>query len=219
MPGTARPGAKYSVHILDPGGGKTGKTLPLGNVRKENDRTYSFVDLVNPFVHLKASAFHLDGTEGNDLINGNEDVLAALETVRSEAAVAAGMAESIDEARKAPAVPKVTLVAPPQTYVSASGTTINKKDIDIVAKMISMGKVHRTFAGSGLYNLAASTRLPGTIPNRLTSTQQSEVVRIGHPDGIAEVMVSLTDDETEVSYVGLERTARLIMKGKVYVRV
>ncbi|QQK76992.1 PrpF protein [Salicibibacter cibarius] len=218
MPGTVRPGAKYDVHILDPGGGKTGKTLPLGSVHSENDRAYSFVDLVNPFVHLEASAFHLEGTETNARISGNEDLLAALETTRTEAAVASGMEKTIENARRAPAIPKVTLVAPPQTYTTTSGTTINEEDIDITAKMISMGKVHRTFAGSGLYNLAASTFLPGTIPNRLASRKQSGVVRIGHPDGIAEVMVSLTDDGEDISSVGLNRTARLIMKGDVYVR-
>lgn len=218
MPGTVRPGAKYSVHILDPGGGKTGATLPLGRVCKEIGRDYSFVDLVNPFVHLEASAFHLDGTESNDEISGNGDLLAALETVRTEAAVASGMEETVEHARKAPAVPKVTLVAPPQTYVSTSGVTINEKDIDITAKMISVGKVHRTFAGSGLYNLAASTLLPGTTPNRLANAKQSGVVRIGHPDGIAEVMVTLSDEGDDIASVGLDRTARLIMKGEVYVR-
>ncbi|QQK80851.1 PrpF protein [Salicibibacter cibi] len=218
MPGAVNPGAKYAVHILDPGGGKTGKTLPLGSVHKENDLAYSFVDLVNPFVHLEASAFHLDGTESNDRMSSNEDLLANLETVRSGSAVASGMEETIEQARKAPAVPKVALVAPPRTYVTTSGTTINKKDIDITAKMISMGKVHRTFAGSGLYNLAASTLLPGTVPNRIASVKQNGVVRIGHPDGIAEVMVSLTDDGEDISSVGLNRTARLIMKGEVYVR-
>ncbi|MBB6448223.1 hypothetical protein HNR44_000172 [Geomicrobium halophilum] len=218
MPGTAMPGAKYTVRILDPGGGKTGKTLPLGSVHEENDRAYSFVDLVNPFVHLEASAFHLDGTESNARISDNQDLLAALEIVRAGSAVASGMEETIENARKAPAVPKVTLVAPPQTYVSTSGTMINKKDIDIMAKMISMGKVHRTFAGSGLLNLAASTLLPGTIPNRLVSAQPNGVVRIGHPDGIAEVMVSLNDEGNDISSVGLNRTARLIMKGEVYIR-
>ncbi|AXF55702.1 PrpF domain-containing protein [Salicibibacter kimchii] len=217
MPGTVRPGAKYAVHILDPGGGKTGETLPLGSIYKENDRNYSFVDLVNPFVHLEASTFHLDGTESNAEISENGELLAALETVRAKASVSSGMEETVENARKTPAVPKITLVAPPQTYVSTSGTTINEKDIDVTAKMISMGKVHRTFAGSGLYNLAASILLPGTIPNRLANAKQSGVVRIGHPDGIAEVMVALSDED-DISSVGLDRTARLIMKGEVYIR-
>lgn len=102
--------------------------------------------------------------------------------------------------------------------MTTSGVTIHKEEVDIIAKMISMGRVHRTFAGSGLYNLAAASMLSGTLPYRLANIKDSNVVRIGHPDGIAEVMVSPTDDHRDIASVGLERTARLIMKGDVYVR-
>src|SRR5699024_7366640 len=83
-----------------------------------------------------------------------------------------------------------------------------------------MGKLHRTFAGSGLYNIAASTLLAGTIPSRVTTKTHGQahgLVRIGHPDGIAIVRVSLNEDRTEVISVGLERTARKIMKGEIFV--
>ena len=83
-----------------------------------------------------------------------------------------------------------------------------------------MGRFHRTFAGSGLYNLAAAVLLPGTIPNNcsgIKDTKAERVIRIGHPDGIAEVKVKVTADGKDVEYVGLERTARRIMKGNLYI--
>jgi 2-methylaconitate cis-trans-isomerase PrpF len=86
--------------------------------------------------------------------------------------------------------------------------------------MVSMGRFHRTFAGSGLYNLAAAVLLPGTIPQQLASKKEStgeRIVRIGHPDGIAQVRVSLTEDGADVAFVGLERTARRVMKGDLYI--
>ncbi len=100
MPGVVRPGAKYTVSILNPGGGKTGKTLPLGSVYHEKDWVYSFVDLVNPFVYLETSAFNLDGTETKDEISSNEELLASLEAVRAEAAVASEMEETVADASK-----------------------------------------------------------------------------------------------------------------------
>ena len=39
----------------------------------------------------------------------------------------------------------------PQTYATSAGRVIAKEEVDIVAKMVSMGRFHRTFAGSGLY--------------------------------------------------------------------
>ena len=38
--------------------------------------------------------------------------------------------------------------------------------------MVSMGRFHRTFAGSGLYNLAAAALLPGTIPNSCSGIKE-----------------------------------------------
>jgi 2-methylaconitate isomerase len=54
-----------------------------------------------------------------------------------------GMAKNVEQAKfEMPSVPKIAIVTEPH-----------------VAKMISMGKFHRTFAGSGIYNLAAATLL------------------------------------------------------------
>lgn len=131
-----------------------------------------------------------------------------------------GLTNSIEEAAAAPAIPKIAIVSEPIDYITTSGTAIKKEEVDIVAKMVSMGRFHRTFAGSGLYNLAAAALLPGTIPNRCTNRElvdDKSIVRIGHPDGIAEVRVGLTKNQRDVDYVGLDRTARRVMKGELYI--
>lgn len=224
MPGLVTTGAKYTVDILNPGGGKTGATLPLGAsyTLDANGKRYpiSFVDVVNPFVYVPSEAIGLKGTEPNSELAGNGALLEELDRIRCDAAVRSGMETSLQDAKQAPAVPKVAIVSKPQDYVASTGERIRAEEVDIVAKMLSMGRVHRTFAGSGLYNLAAAVLLPGTIPNQLAAkkkTNGTQIVRIGHPEGVAEVRVALTQDGQDVAFVGLERTARRIIKGDLYI--
>jgi 2-methylaconitate isomerase len=224
MPGIVTTGAKYTVDILAPGGGKTGSTLPLGpqcSVEARGDAAQlSFVDVVNPFVYVSAASVGLAGTEPNSVLSENKHLLSRLESIRCEMAVRSGMETTLEAAKQAPAVPKIAIAAEPQDYVTSSGQTIRREEVDIVAKMVSMGRFHRTFAGSGLYNLAAAVLLPGTIPNQLAAIQagsRERIVRIGHPEGIAEVRVALAEAGNDVAFVGLERTARRIMKGDLYI--
>ncbi|SFK73662.1 hypothetical protein SAMN03159341_101336 [Paenibacillus sp. 1_12] len=222
MPGLHGTGAKFIVNILFPGGGKTGKTLPVDVLyaMETTSKAYeiSFIDVVNPFVYVAADDLGIKGTELNSELSLNIALLAELEAIRSQMAVHSGMATSLGEI--VGSVPKIAIVTEPQDYVTSEGKVIKKKDVDIVAKMLSMGKFHRTYAGSGLYNLAAAALLPGTLPNRFATQKGSyheQIIRIGHPEGVAEVRVSLTEDGTDVASVGLDRTARRIMKGNLYI--
>ncbi len=224
MTGLVKTGAKIKVDILSPGGGKTGHTLPLGSSchvsTEEKIYPASFVDIVNPFVFVAASEFGLKGSELNSKLATDEKLLSELETIRVNMALEAGMYSSVAEAKNAPAIPKIAIVAEPQDYVTSAGKVIKAQEVDIVAKMVSMHKFHRTFAGSGLYNLAASVLLKGTIPNQFFNKKDNgkeQLIRIGHPEGIAEVRVALTDDGSDVEFVGLDRTARRIMKGDLYI--
>ncbi len=224
MAGLALPGAKHQVEILSPGGGKLGSTLPLGPIHPItiNDQQFdvSIVDIVNPFVYLSTESLGLQVEDLFSDLSTNETLLNQLETIRCEASYQSGLTTTREEAKETQAIPKIALVSPPHDYVTTSGREISKDEIDIAAKMVSMKKFHRTFAGSGLYNLAGSTLLPETIPNQQLQTKQvhgEQIIKIGHPDGIAEVRVQLTKDGKGVEYVGLDRTARKIMSGDLYI--
>lgn len=224
MPGIVKPGAKFSVNILNPGGGKTGSTLPKGKrlTISTEKRSYelSFVDLVNPFVFVAASDLGIKGTELNSELSLDEGLMEELQAIRLQAAVEVGMYPSVEVAQQTPSIPKIALISPPQDYVTSTGEQIKAEDVDVVAKMLSMGKFHRTFAASGLYCTAAATLLPGTIPNQLArelAGTKAQKIRIGHPEGIAEVYVTLTENGQDVHAVGLDRTARRIMKGDLFI--
>ncbi len=62
--------------------------------------------------------------------------------------------------------------------------------------------------------------LKGTIPHGLVSndlTKAEQVIRIGHPEGIAEVRIGKMPDREDILYVGVERTVRKIMDGYLYI--
>lgn len=224
MPGVVKPGARFSVDILHPGGGSTGQTMPLQAVyrvkTRNGDYSASLIDVVNPLIFLSAEAFGLKGTELISELSANRELLQEMEAIRCEMAVAAGMASTVEQAtQEVQNVPKIGLVAEPQDYVTTSGRRISKEEVDIVAKMISMRRFHRTFAASALFSLAAAALLPGTIPNQCTKdlAGPQRTIRIGHPEGVAEVRVSLTEHAEDVASVGLDRTVRRIIKGDLFI--
>ncbi len=218
-------GSKYKVDIIDPGGGKTGETLPLGKIGTESVNgisfRYSFLDIVNPFVFVTAEDFSLNGSESNDEVTRSGSVLPSLELIRELVAVKSKLAPSVELARTTyTAIPKIAYVAPPQDYMTSNGKLIRREEIDIIARMISMNKMHRTFAVSGLFNLAAACLLKGTIPYEASTLDKNineGIVRIGHPEGIAEIHVRKKTCSDLVETVGLERTVRRLMDGRIFV--
>ena len=220
-------GAKYVVDMMNPGGGKTGSTLPLQaqgifTLTNGENIAYSFADIVNPVVFVSAESLGLMGTELNSAVSQNLKVMQTLEEVRELVAVESGLCESREEARQAyRAIPKVAFVAKPQDYITSTGKRIRKEDYHILARMVSMEKMHRTFAMSALLNLGAMCLLKGTIPYQLSSAEEADeqVIRIGHPEGIAEVRIGKGPAEEEIHYVGVERTVRKIMEGYLFVPI
>ena len=225
MPGVVKPGAMFRVSIMNPGGEMTGRQLSLGlrsEVKTEKaNYEVTFSDLINPFIFLAGKDVGLTGAESHKEVAGNQKILDELNLIRDKVAVMAGMAKDETDARQnKPNVPKIAVVAPAQDYVTTDGIQIDKEDVDILVKAVSMWKLHRTCPASGLYNLAAASLLPGTIPNQIAgfpSGVKERMVRIGHPEGIVEVLVTVTEDGKSVSRVGMERTARRIMRGDIFI--
>lgn len=227
MPGIVRPGALIRVEILNPGGGKTGRALPLGPVTDLETPFGTFsvtvTDMVNPFVFVDAADLGLTGAEPFAELSVDADRLATLNAIRDAAAVKLGWAQTPEDAAETtPAVPKVAIVGKPRAYTATSGAAVGENDVDIVTRAISMARLHRTFPASGLYCLAGACLLPGTVPNRLcreTGPGTEHVARLGHPDGAAHVRVRTTEDGRGIAAVGMDRTARKIMQGMLYIPI
>lgn len=225
MPGVVQPGPKIRVSIMHPGGGMTGKTLPLGltyqAVTPDGTYTVSVADIVNPLVFVEGSALGLSGTESFASVAADTAMIARMQKIRDAAAVALGFAKSLESAAtESLNVPRLVAVAPPQDYVTSSGKAIKADDVDVLIKAHSAGKLHRTCPASALYCIAAACLLPGTVANKVARDAggaKEKMIRIGHPDGVAEVRATLTADGGDVISVGMDRTARRIMKGELYI--
>lgn len=225
MPGIVSKGAKFKVDFIKPTGGTTGLSFPVGKINKVQIKNmsfeYTFSDIVNPFIFIISESLGLTGQEINSEITKNYNVMSTLSTIRSQVALDTRMATSIEEADlKYPATPKIAFVSEPRDYVTTSGIEIKKEEYDILSRMVSMGRLHMTYAGSGMLNLAATSLLEGTIPNRKVAkgtSFKSGIIRIGHPDGITEIRCVLNEGRKEILSIGYERTVRRIIKGNLFV--
>ncbi|MGM8215044.1 PrpF domain-containing protein [Bacillaceae bacterium W0354] len=226
MSGLRNPGAKIVVDILNPGGATTGSSLPIGKKCElqttEGALEVSFVDVVNPFGYVSASSFGLKGNEQKNDLEADNAFMKRFEEVRRNVAVQVGLAEDINNVSEA--VPKMAFVSKPQDYKTVNGELIKSDQVDIVAKMTSVGRIHSSFAVSGLMNIASAVLLEGTIPNSVANqnihydeSNNQYTVRIGHANGVASVKVTLTNDKNDIAAITLDRHARRIMKGDLFI--
>ena len=223
IPGT---GSKITMRFADPGGSMTGKLLPTGRVQdtltlSEHGRiNISIVDAANPVVFVQASEIGLSGTEIDEI--DAPAVRARLEAIRSHAAVMIGLAASPEEAsQKTQAVPKMAIVSPPQSYLATNKEMIDKSAIDFTARIMSMGRLHRTYAVTGAICTVGAAMIPGTVVHDVIGADITDnpLIRLGHPGGIIEISAAMEKSGNGFIYreAVLGRTARRLMEG--YVRV
>jgi 2-methylaconitate cis-trans-isomerase PrpF len=224
VPGT---GASIALGFEQPGGAVTGRLLPTGRPRDllqtmMGDVEVSIVDAANPLVFVRARDLGLKGWELPVAVDSDPDLLARLESVRAAAAVKMGLASDPAEAtRNSPSVPKVAFISPTTDYMMTSGMRMPASDIDLVARIMSMGRLHSTYAVTGAICTAGATKIAGTVMYDMITPESraSSRVRLGHPSGEITVDVELETGTPEPHYVcaTVYRTARRIMEGFVYV--
>lgn len=219
--GVPRTYARIDSKFLEPAGGETGSLFPLGGPTVELDTAdgryeVSIVDVVNPVVFARPEAVGLSGTELPEEVDSDPELLARIERLRGAACEALGYVDDVaDSADVSPGVPKLAFVAPPETYTTSNGDTVEESEIDMVARIMSMQNVHPVYAVSGASCTAAAALLPGTVPNRTVDLDDG-VVTIGHPKGPMTVTADVNADSDTVRSVEVSRTQRRLMDGTGY---
>jgi len=224
VPGMAAP---VKLTMRHPNGTISNRALPTGNavdvleIPHFGSLEVSMVDVTNPLVFVRATDLGLKGTELPAEIDSNPNLLSLLETIRGMAAQKLGLIQQYrTSAWDSPGVPKITLVAPVQDYSIVTGETVQKTEIDIVARMMSMQKAHPTYAMTGSLCTAAAAFIPGTIVHEMYKGQDNQhQVRIGHPFGVitAEAEIDIDPNgELVIDSVSGYRTCRLLAKAKAY---
>jgi hypothetical protein len=225
LDGVAGSGAPIWLEFLDPGGACTGLLLPTGRALDVLDVPglgpveVSMIDAANPCVFVAADSLGMTGTELPDALEVDATCLGRLETIRRVASVAMGIAASEVEAAAIPSIPKVAMIAAPQTAPTLSGRMLETDDFDIGVRMISIGRPHRAVPLTGGICLAVAVRMPGSLPNRLARDTMG-AIRVGQPSGVLQVDadVAVGDDGSIVARHGaVLRTARRMFEGHVLI--
>lgn len=225
VPGTAAPVRLKFVHpagTLGKGLLPTGNAVDVLDVPGLGPVEVSIVDAANPLVFVKASALGLSGKELPDELDADKEKLDLLETVRGLAAVKLGLIEDYTRsAWETPGIPKMTFVAEADSYMASDGRNYEKKDIDLLSRMMSMQKTHPSYAMTGAMCTAAAAVIPGSIVNQVLSPDtDTQYIRIGHPGGILECGVDYRENGQvpEIDDTFGFRTANLLMVGTAMIR-
>lgn len=224
IPGTH---SRITLGFADPGGALTGKLFPTGKRRDSIELPdgehieVTIIDAANPVVLVRAEDIGLAGIE-IDEIDATDGIKARLEAVRCQAAVRIGLAASEEEATmRSQAVPKIAFVTSPKSYTTTGGHTVRAQDIDITARIMSMGTLHRSYAVSGGISTAGAAMIPGTVAYDLLSenARKNELLRIGHPGGIIDIgaVIGIKGDQCHYQEAVIGRSARRLMEGYVLV--
>lgn len=229
LDGVALPSAEVKLEFLDPGGGEdggaAGALFPTGRVLDSlavpglGSAQATLIDAGNPLAIVEANVLGLTGTEPRHEINTNTALLQRAEQWRAAAAVAMGLASSIEQAtRERPATPRLAFVAPAQCYTASDGRRIDASAIDFVARTFSMGKLHHAMTGSGAIALAAAAAVPGTVVERMLGAART-AVQFGHTSGVTAVAAQAENESGgwRIRRVELSRSARVLMEGWVRV--
>jgi 2-methylaconitate cis-trans-isomerase PrpF len=225
LPGVPGTGAAIQLDYLEPGGSVTGRLLPTGNPRDSLEVPgigtieVSLVDAANPLVFVRWEDLGLRGVESPEEIDARPELLERIERVRAHAGVLAGITSSAEEATAmSPSVPKLTFVGPPLDYLRSDGTPQDARETTLRAAMMSMGRLHPSYALTGGICTAVAAALPGTIPHEVSRSDGGASL-IGHPAGVLplEAEVAFEDGAWHVPHVSAFRTARRLMEGAVLV--
>ena len=99
------------------------------------------------------------------------------------------------------------------------GKRIAAGDIDLLARALSMGKLHHAMMGTASVAIATAAAVPGTLVNLAAGGGQRDQVNFGHPSGTLRVgaQAQLIDGEWTVTKAIMSRSARVLMEGRVHV--
>ncbi|KAL0477481.1 isomerase YraM [Acrasis kona] len=194
--GVSGTGPRITCEYLNVGGSKTGKLYPTGNKMDllqigTDTIEATLIDGPNPTIFVAAEQFQ---TSPHQTLN--EKTLLLLEKIRVAGAVKMGLSNSIEEAERIQAIPKISL--------------ISKHPGGIRALTLSMKVVHKAIPITASLCLAICMASEGTLPHRIKDGD-----RIYHPTGYIDVKANLDQGSNGVT-ASIVTTAKKLMKGFVF---
>jgi len=202
VPGTASP---VNISFLETAGSVCGSLLPTGRLVDCFDGVdVTCIDNGMPVVVMAAEALGVTGYETRDELNANAALKQKIESIRLQAGPAMNLG---DVAKKV--VPKMCLVAHP----NAGG--------HICTRTFIPHDCHSAVGVLGAVTVATAAVMPGSVANRYAQVPPGspKTISVEHPSGEFSVVLTMNPaNPADVLQAALLRTARLIMRGEVYVQ-
>ncbi|ONI41910.1 PrpF protein [Candidatus Epulonipiscium fishelsonii] len=220
---------ELKVNFLNPAGAKTGVLLPTGkpldilDIEGIGKIEATILDVSNPMVLVRAEEVGLKGTESPDEVNANKKASELLEKIRGTAACMMGFAKDLKDATdNSPAVPKVGVFTKPQAFKTIDNTNVLADEMDICVRVVSVFKCHKACPLTSASSISVAAFLEGSLINKdLGGVKEGQTnVRIGHPSGVMTMYpdIQIENDEIKLPGVAVQRTARRIMEGTVFIK-
>ena len=225
LDGVTFPAAEIVLEFMDPSddGEEGGSMFPTGNLVDDLDvpgvGTFkaTMITAGIPTVFVNAKDIGYTGTELREQINTDPEALKRFEAIRVAGALRMGLIKTPEEAATRQHTPKIAFVAPPTTYTASSGKTIDAKDVDLLVRALSMGKLHHAMMGTAAVAIGTAAAIPGTLVNLAAGGGEREAVRFGHPSGTLRVgaQAKQVEGQWTVTKAIMSRSARILMEGWV----
>ncbi len=204
VPGTHAP---IPIEFADVAGSSCGALLPTGNASDVIEGTrVTCIDNGMPVVCIAAAGLGVSGQEPPAELEGSAGLTRRVEAIR----LAAGPLMNLgDVAGKT--VPKMSIVSPP-----AHGGAIS-------TRTFIPHRVHEAIGVLGAVSVATACVLPGSVAHAIADvpdkTGGSIEVEVEHPTGFFTVTIDVaaSGGTVAVTRSALLRTARLLMRGEVFV--
>ncbi len=226
IPGVPGTGAEIIMDWSGTIGAKSGRLLPTNNpvdtIVMETGEAIEFTlsDAGNVCIWAAASSFGLEGSEPGERFLQDLDLMQRIREVRGKVARMLGVCPDwrcIDEV--APGL-MLGLVAAPDGYLTLNGRPVAAEEMDIRVRLIFMNRLHESIAGTASVSLAAASRVPGSVVERLVQQNSSAILRIGHASGVTLARVASTSTDASpfvhFEHLGFSRTSRRLMSCDAY---
>jgi 4-oxalomesaconate tautomerase len=199
--------APIPIEFADLAGSSCGALLPTGNVTDVVQGTrVTCIDNGMPVVCIAASDLGLSGPESPAELEGNADLTRRIEGIRLAAGPLMNLGDVTDTT-----VPKMSLLSPP-----ARGGTVS-------TRTFIPHRVHEAIGVLGAVSVATACVLPGSVAHAIADvpdkTEGLIEIEVEHPTGFFTVTIGVqaADGTVAVTKSALLRTARLLMRGEVFV--
>ncbi len=201
VPGTAAP---INISFLDTAGSVCGALFPTGNPVDTFDGVdVTCIDNGMPVVVMQAADLGVSGYETRDELNANDALKKRIESIRLQA----GPVMKLGDVTKK-VVPKMCLVAKPAEGGHITTRTFIPHDC------------HAAVGVLGAVTVATAAVTPGTVAHRVAQVPPGarKTFSVQHPTGEFTVVLEMSAaNPAEVARASLLRTARLLMRGEVFI--